>query len=217
MKGNPFAPLMSFFGLTDEQAMWRVQMEDDPQAFGVLVRRWEPAIQRLCARMTGSTEKGEDLSQEAFARIYARRKDYESNGKFSSYLWRVALNICYDEIRRRDRRPETSLEVLEENRGQGPGETAASGPSPDQAAEDLERAEHVRRALLELPELYRSVIVLRHYEDLKFREIAEVLDIPEGTVKSRMAQGLSLLHALLSPALAPEGVKPSRSPKLSIL
>ncbi len=217
MKGNFLAPLMSLFGLSDEQAMWRVQTEDDPHAFAVIVERWEPAIQRLCGRMTGSAQKGEDLAQETFVRLYNRRKDYESSGKFSSYLWRVALNLCHDEIRRRERRPETSLELLDEAGGPGMEHATAPGPGPGQAAEERERAEEVRKALLRLPEAYRSVILLRHYEDLKFREIADVLGIPEGTVKSRMAHGLGLLHQILGPTLDPEERAPKPRRETAIL
>src|SRR6185503_16783277 len=103
--------LFSLFSISDEQTMWRVQMQDDAEAFALLVERWEGPIQNLCTRMLGDLHRGEDLAQEAFARVFARRKEYEPRGKFSTFLWRVALNLCYDELRRRDRRRETSLEV----------------------------------------------------------------------------------------------------------
>src|SRR5436190_9182838 len=95
---------------TDEQAMWRVKMDDDAEAFADLVARWEKPIQRLCARMLGDIHRGEDLTQEAFARVFARRKNYEPIGKFSTFLWRVALNLCYDELRKINRRGEFSLD-----------------------------------------------------------------------------------------------------------
>ena len=176
--------------------MWRVKMEDDAQAFAQLVKRWEKPIQSLCARMTGDAHQGEDLAQEAFARIFARRKDYQPSGRFATYLWRVAVNLCYDELRRVSRRRESALETTN-----GSGEEmdfAAGSPAPDFALVEQERAEAVRRALLELTEPYRAVVVLRHYEGLKFREIGEVLEIPEGTVKSRMAEALAQLNELLN-------------------
>jgi RNA polymerase sigma-70 factor (ECF subfamily) len=193
---------------TDEQAMWRVKMDDDAEAFADLVARWEKPIQRLCARMLGDIHRGEDLTQEAFARVFARRKNYEPTSKFSTFLWRVALNLCYDELRKINRRGEFSLD----NTGE-PGEHDDFGgqavrapiesfdsaePGPDGQLVARERAEMVRRALLELSEPYRVVVVLRHYEGLKFREISDVLDIPEGTVKSRMAEALNQLSNLLN-------------------
>ena len=199
--------LSSLFSMTDEQAMWRVQMHDDPQAFAQLVRRWEGPIQWLCTRMTGDAHRAEDIAQETFARLFARRKAYQPKGRFSTFLWRVALNLCYDELRRVHRRAELPLEAEEDSGSGGPIESLARGePGPDTLLAERERNEIVRQALLRLAEPYRTVVVLRHYENLKFREIAEVLEIPEGTVKSRMAEALTQLSRTLSRSLPAEKV-----------
>ncbi|MBU6401917.1 MAG: RNA polymerase sigma factor [Verrucomicrobia bacterium] len=200
--GNLFP--RSLFAITDEQAMWRVQTQDDPHAFARLVERWQGPIRNLCARMTGDLHRGEDLAQEAFARVFARRKDYRPAGKFSTYLWRIALNLCYDELRRVKRRDLVPFETDGEQAGGALKEVVADEPGPDCRMMEAERAELVRQALLKLPENHRTVVVLRHYEGLKFREIADVLAIPEGTVKSRMAEGLSQLGRWLKPRLDEE-------------
>jgi RNA polymerase sigma-70 factor, ECF subfamily len=189
--------LISLFSTSDEQMMWRVKMQDDPQAFARLVARWEKPIQRLCARMTGDAHRAEDLTQTAFTRVFAKRADWEPKGKFSTFLWRVALNLCHDELRRTRRRGEFSLEALGDDGGGGSENFLDDQPSPDAQAESQERGELVRRALTELSPHYREVVVLRHYEGLKFPEIGEVLGIPEGTVKSRMAEALGQLNKLL--------------------
>ena len=189
----------SLFPITDEQAMWRVQTQDDPLAFARLVERWEGPIRRLGARMTGDSHRGEDLKQETFARVFAKRKTFQPNSRFSTWLWRIALNLCYDELRRTVRRGESSLELIE---GEGVStlpEFVAESPAPDAVLEQQEEGELVRRALLRLPEIYRSVLVLRHYENLKRREIADILEIPEGTVNSRLAEGLAQLTRILEP------------------
>lgn len=178
--------------------MWRVQTADDAEAFAQLMRRWEGPLRNLGTRMTGDAHRAQDLAQETFARLYARRARYEQSGKFSTYLWRIALNVCYDELRRQGRRRECSLDD-EANAAVLDLHSDSSGPPPSAALEAREQADQVREALLRLPEGYRSVLVLRHYENLKFREIAEVLDIPEGTVKSRMSEGLNILGRLLRP------------------
>jgi len=188
--------MTSLFASSDEQLMWRVKLQDDPQAFARLVTRWEKPIQRLCFRMTGDLHRAEDLTQTAFARVFTRRAEWEPAGKFSTFLWRVALNLCHDELRRQQRRAEFSLDALEAE-GNGTDGLAADEPTPDAQAESRERGELVRQALARLPALYREVVVLRHYEGLKFREIGEVLNIPEGTVKSRMAEALNQLNRLL--------------------
>jgi RNA polymerase sigma-70 factor (ECF subfamily) len=197
----------SLFSSTDEQAMWRVRTDDDPQAFARLVERWQRPIQGLCTRMIGDPHRGEDLAQETFARLFARRKNYEPTGKFSTFLWRMALNICYDELRKLKRRGEFSLDAHDDD--SSPFDLEADGPGPDAQMVDGERADAVRRALVQLAEPYRVVVVLRHYEGLKFREIGDVLGIPEGTVKSRMSEALSQLSRILNPVLS-DPPKPSQ-------
>jgi len=189
--------LTALFAPSDEQLMWRVKLQDDAQAFARLMTRWEKPIQRLCLRMTGDVHRAEDLAQTAFTRVFTRRADWEPTGKFSTFLWRVALNLCHDELRRQQRRGESSLDALDEDNDAGADNFAADEPPPDAQAAASERGEFVRRALATLAPPYREVVVLRHYEDLKFREIGEVLGIPEGTVKSRMAEALTQLSQLL--------------------
>jgi RNA polymerase sigma-70 factor (ECF subfamily) len=199
------------FSQSDEQAMWRVQTADDHAAFARLVERWEAPIQRLCARMTGDLHRAEDLAQEAFARVFSRRRDYEPSSRFSTWLWRIAINLCHDELRRRQRRPEGSLaDSTSEEDPSGTDQLASPSLTPSEVAERLEEAEWVRQALLRLPETQRTVVVLRHYEGLKFAEIAEVLGIPEGTVKSRMFEALERLAVLLRPNRP--GSNPRNSP-----
>jgi RNA polymerase sigma-70 factor, ECF subfamily len=193
----------SLSAITDEQAMWRVQMHDDQAAFAELVRRWQEPIRRLGVRMTGDDHRGEDLAQEAFVRVYASRARFRQGAKFSTWLWRIALNLCHDELRRRHRRGESPLE--DESEGAWL-ECLAPGPAEQMVTQ--ERAEMVRGALMNLPETHRAVVVLREYEGLKLREIAEVLGIPEGTVKSRMADALTHLARKLKPLLSEDAVGP---------
>lgn len=189
--------LSLLFCTTDEQAMLRVQSQDDHRAFAQLVERWEEPIRRLCVRMVGDSHKGEDLKQEAFARLFAKRKAYQPTARFSTFLWRIALNACYDELRRVKRRAESALDLDGmEATDEGFGIEAID---PHSVASGNEEAEMVRAALMRLPEMYRTVLVLRHYEGLKLKKIAEILEIPEGTVNSRMADALARLTRLLEP------------------
>jgi len=190
--------LSGLFSISDEQAMWRVQMDADAQAFALLMERWHDRIHGLCARMLGNVHTAEDVAQEVFARVFEKRKDYDSDRRFSTWLWRIAVNRCYDELRRLQRRQEFSIEHNEEEHALVPDELIETG-SPDQHAVARDEADIIRHALAQLPEIYRAVVVLRHYHGLKLREIAEVLDVPEGTVNSRMAEALSQLTVLLEP------------------
>lgn len=194
--------LKAWFAPTDEQLMWRVQMTGDPGAFGELVRRWEAPIQRLCARLTGDDHRAEDLAQEIFAKIFNSRAGFRHGARFSTWLWRVALNHAYSDLRKPRHWREMSLETAPDA-DVPPAEErlAAEGPSPDEALTRQETGEAVRWALGRLSEDHRSVLVLRHYENLKFREIAEVLGLPEGTVKTRTTEALTEMARLLRRAL----------------
>jgi len=188
--------------------MWRVQTEDDPAAFALLVERWREKIRQLCIRMTGNIHLGDDLAQEVFARVFEKRRDFKGASRFSTWLWRIAVNRCYDEMRRPAARA-TTESLDDENSTVVLDINVADVRTPRDSVAAQEEAELVRRALMNLPEQYRAVLVLRHYENLKLREIAEVLDLPEGTVCSRMAEGLAQLTQLLEPAFEPN---PRRSP-----
>jgi RNA polymerase sigma-70 factor (ECF subfamily) len=185
---------------TDEQAMWNVQMNDDHAAFTRLVERWEQPIFRLCARMVGNEHQAEDLRQETFARVYSHRKDFRTDSKFSTWLWRIALNLCYDELRKRHRHGECPLE-------DEPGETesvralAVDEASPDILAVAQEENEFVRQALVRLSETGRTVLSLRYGEGLKLREIAEILEVSEATVSYRIAIALDQMTRILEPSL----------------
>jgi RNA polymerase sigma-70 factor, ECF subfamily len=187
-------------GSADEAAMRALQQRGDHAAFAEIVCRWEGPIRRLCTRMTCDEHRGEDLAQEVFARVFTKREQFDPGRTFSTWLWRIALNVCFAESRRA-----SSLENVEERA------TAAARcdrePAPDERLIARERVEQVKQALSHLPDAYRAVVVLREYEGLKYREIAEVLEIPEGTVKWRMAEALTQLGQELAPMAADASVR----------
>jgi RNA polymerase sigma-70 factor, ECF subfamily len=185
-----------FHPTSDEQLMWRVKLESDSQAFAEIMARWQQPIRNLCARMVGDVHRAEDLAQAAFVRLYSARITWQPEARFSTFLWRIALNLCHDELRKSKRLAECSLDTLE----QGDPSLASvpvDEPGPDTQLQQRETAEEVRHALLKLAPHYREVVVLRHYERLKFNEISEVLGIAEGTAKSRMFEALNQLTRLL--------------------
>jgi RNA polymerase sigma-70 factor, ECF subfamily len=212
MRASHFAPIQKLLGTTDEQLMWRTAMQDDETAFTSLVGRWQPPILQLCFRMTGDPHRAEDLTQEAFARVFNQRKTYQPKSRFSTWLWRIALNLCYDALRAPQRREQPWLGPEDEA---GDPTLVSSAPTPDAHAACVDESNLVRQALDALPETYRTVLILRHYQDLKFREIADVLAIPEGTVKSRMAEALDLMHCQLHTKLTFSATDHSISPARS--
>src|SRR6266516_6841045 len=150
--------ISALFSASDEQLMWRVKLQDDAEAFASLMSRWQKPIENLCIRMTGDMHRAEDLAQSAFARIFAKRADWEPTGKFSTFLWRVALNLCHDELRRAKRRGECSLDAFDEEGDTQPHFIASDDPAPDEQADIRERPKLVRNALLKLATQYREAI-----------------------------------------------------------
>jgi RNA polymerase sigma-70 factor (ECF subfamily) len=210
--------LRNAFGTSDEDLMVRVRTDGDARAFATLVAHWQEPIYRLCARMTGDAHRGEDLKQETFARLFSKRELYQPTGKFSTYLWRIALNLCHDELRRLHRRREVFPQVNTDEPGDDLLDFPAEGPTPDLRAAQAEEGELVRQALLQLPEIYRTVLVLRHYQQLKLSEIADALEIPLGTVNSRMAEALARLARLLEPRLAAKpSINMARPPEILVI
>jgi len=189
--------LYARFSLSDEKLMSRVQTETDFRAFDLLVTRWQDRLRQLCFRMTGDSHAARDMTQETFARLYAKRHHFKQDGPFSAYLRRIAVNLCCDELRRRRRMTTEPLEGF--LMVQAPPLEYPERPelSPDNRLARAEEEDFVRQALAQLPEIYRAVIVLRHYENLKLRQVAEILEIPEGTVNSRMAEALVRLNGML--------------------
>jgi RNA polymerase sigma-70 factor, ECF subfamily len=191
----------SLFSESDEQAMWCVQMNDDHQAFARLVQRWEAPVFRLCARLTGDMHQAEDLKQETFARVYSHRQKFRIQSKFSTWLWRIALNLCYDEMRKRRRHGECPLPDEQGGAVDSVRECAADEPSPDLQVVAQEENEIVRQALGRLPEAGQTVLALRYCEGLKLREIAEILEVSEATVSYRIVVALDQITRLLEPRL----------------
>src|SRR6266568_6678785 len=131
MKSTVLSTFSLLCARTDEEAMCRVKRHDDHSEFARLMKRWEEPIRRLCTRMVGDAHRGEDLKQDTFLRLFEKRKAYEPTGKFSTFLWRIALNLCYDEIRRLQRRREFLRDPQAEQPEGELAEFAVAGPGPD--------------------------------------------------------------------------------------
>jgi RNA polymerase sigma-70 factor (ECF subfamily) len=166
---------------TDDQLMESVRDDGCPKSFETLVERWRQPIFRLCYRMIFSREDAEDITQDVFARLFQNRLRYKPTAQFKTYLWSIAINRCRDFLRSTKRQNQRLQELTE---------LRLHDSAADANPNDLER---VRVALARLSPIYREVVVLRHYEELKFVEIAELLQIPVGTVASRMSKALKLV------------------------
>jgi RNA polymerase sigma-70 factor (ECF subfamily) len=182
---------------TDEELVAR-SMGGDLDSFNQLVLRWERPIYALAYRVLGREEDARDVCQETFLRAFRALSGFKGQAKFSSWLYRIALNLCRDWIRRERRAPVTQppegLDVIE----------LAAEAAPTESIEDLvarrEIARAVARAMANLPDEQRTAIILKEYHGLTFQEIADLLDCPLSTVKTRLYQGLTVLRRQLARA-----------------
>lgn len=184
---------------SDDQLIERT-LAGETDAFDVLVRRWERPIYGLSLRMLGRDEDARDVCQETFLSAFRNLRKFRGDAKFSSWLYRIALNACHSRLRKHAGVYEQSLDQSSD-REEGDGRRLELADEriehlPDRLQRDA-RAQLIRRALQALPAEMRQVIVMKEYEELTFTEIAEILQIPVSTVKSRLYTGLQQMRARL--------------------
>lgn len=177
--------------VTDEELVTR-SMGGDQDSFNQLVLRWERPIYALAYRVIGREEEARDVCQDTFLRAWRALPGFKGQAKFSSWLYRIALNLCRDWIRRQRRAP-----VMQMPEGVDPLEMAAEH-EPAESIETLvarrELSAVVEEAMTLLPEEQRTAIILKEYHGMTFQEIADLQGCPLSTVKTRLYQGLSVLR-----------------------
>jgi RNA polymerase sigma-70 factor (ECF subfamily) len=179
---------------SDEQMVERA-LSGEPEAFGEIVRRWERRIFALSFGMLGREEDARDATQETFLAAFRNLRGFRGDAKVSSWLHRIAVNQCLTRQRRAKVRSESPLEDEAEKNA-----TVFAMPlegSPARTVENLERSVAVRRAVSALPPDLRQVVVMKEFEELTFQEIAEALELPLSTVKSRLYTALRQLQMRL--------------------
>lgn len=180
--------------LTDEQLV-EMAVTENPDAFGVIVSRWERKIYALCYGMLSREDEAKDAAQETFINAFRNLKNFRGDAKVSSWLHRIAVNQCLTTKRRTKKRSEEYLDDEE-----SAGEKVFVAPlnlSPSRTTEQSERLQVVRQAVFSLPVELRQVIVMKEFEDMTFQQISETLDLPLSTVKSRLYTALKQLRLKL--------------------
>jgi RNA polymerase sigma-70 factor (ECF subfamily) len=200
---------------TDEELVAR-SVGGDPDSFNQLVVRWERPVFALAYRVIGHEEDARDVCQETFLRAFRALGGFKGQAKFSSWLYRITLNLCRDWIRRQRRLPAAAVSDgsdFAETFGLESAETAV-----DELVSRKDLAARVAKAMTRLPDEQRTAIILKEYHGLTFQEIADLQGCPLSTVKTRLYQGLTVLRrhleedgiAASEPARA--GLRPASSP-----
>ena len=172
---------------TDEQLVTAAR-EGDRAATDILLRRYYDRIHAVCRRIAGSTRDADDAAQEAMIRVVRNLDRFDGRAAFSTWLYRVATNAALDELRRRRRRPQLRIVNPDDDRSDDPIDELAQ-----RTVESIADRLAIEAALTRLPEEFRVPVALRDVAGLDYAEIAHVLDVPTGTVKSRIARGRKAL------------------------
>jgi RNA polymerase sigma-70 factor (ECF subfamily) len=169
----------------------RSHLAGDPGAFPELVRRHERRIYVLCLRVLGNPDDAADATQDALLMLLRKLDRYREEAAFTTWMHRLTLNVCYDQLRKRKRHPLLRAAPVDD----GP-EPELGPPVPDHA-DEVVGTESAAAALAAVPEEFRVALVLADVQDMAYDEIAKVLDVPVGTVKSRVHRGrLALARAM---------------------
>jgi RNA polymerase sigma-70 factor (ECF subfamily) len=172
-----------------ERSLLRRLRERDERAFRELVTQHRDRVYNICYRMMGNRHEAEDVSQEVFIAVFKTIDSFREESKFSTWLYRVAVNHCKNRIKYLARRHDRDRDELDENSAGANGATLGTplrAAQPDRALESIQMEETLKAAINTLDEEHRIVVILRDIEDLPIEEICAITDLPDGTVKSRL-------------------------------
>jgi RNA polymerase sigma-70 factor, ECF subfamily len=200
---------VAVFAGVDDEAVLAVYLDDSrrsaerEQAFHALVERYQRRLFAVCVRMLGSASDAEDAVQEVFVRLARSGGSFRGDARLSTWLYRVARNVCTDQIRFQARRPSTPVDDLT---------AVGEHPVVDDLVGAHDTAEQLREALAQLDDRSRLLLLLIGVEELSYQEAAEVTGLAVGTVKSRVSRARVQLGELLAARVAPDGGTPAGPP-----
>lgn len=181
------------FETLDENEIVKRARDGDEKAFEYIVKKYQNKVANLIFKIIGDQDIVEDLTQEVFLRVMESLKDYKFGSAIYTWIYRITVNICIDEIRKRQRSRAFSLEnIISQNPKSEPSHSPV-----EKTFERKEMREIIENAISKLPTEYKTVIILREFEDLPYEEIAKILKIRIGTVKSRIFRARKLLAEYL--------------------
>jgi RNA polymerase sigma-70 factor, ECF subfamily len=172
-------------------------LKGDQNAFGEIVELYKDKVFQLSYRMLGNRHEAEDIAQEAFLRAYVNIHRFNIDLKFSTWLYRIATNLCIDRIRKKKPDYYLDAEVAGTDGLTMYSQIPSNASLPEDDVESLELQDSIQKEISKLPEKYRAVIVLKYIEELSLNEISEILDLPLGTVKTRIHRGREALRKQL--------------------
>jgi RNA polymerase sigma factor (sigma-70 family) len=180
----------------DESYLIKQAQKGDVNAYNTLVLHYQDIVYNVAYRVIGEPGAASDASQEAFISAYKAIGRFRG-GNFKAWLLRIVTNACYDELRRRKRRPQTSLDEITEAHESSPLLVSERTPGPEEQQQTEELVRAIQRCLEDLPDEQRTAAVLRDVQGFDYGEIAEMMSTSLGTVKSRLSRARSKLRDCL--------------------
>lgn len=192
----------------NEQALIDRFCNGDFTAFHELVGRYKRKIYNLAFDITGNHHDAEDVSQEVFIKVFRSLRTFRRDAKMSSWLYKITVNTSIDSLRKKSSRPKKLMdEIKKANIQENPPGSGITDMDPERSTEAAIIQQHISKALEKVSPRERSVFVMRHYNDLKMNEIAEILDVSIGTVKSLLFRAIKKLRKELSFYLGNPGLE----------
>jgi RNA polymerase sigma-70 factor, ECF subfamily len=184
----------------DDQALLKRCRDGDRDAVETLIRRYEKQVYNLAYRLCGNYDDANDIAQEAFIRVLKAIPEFRGDANFTTWLWRIVTNVYLDDRKRARVRVHTSLEEQMETEDSTLSRQFEDlSPGPHAHAEESERAVIIQKAINDLPEYQRVMIALYHLHGRSYEEIAAIMELPIGTVKSRLNRARRTLQERLRP------------------
>lgn len=182
---------------SDEELIQKVAQKDR-QAFKELVTRYQKLVFNVCLRFTGEKETAEDLAQEVFFQLYIKAKNFRSRSKFSTWLYRIAVNHSLNYNRKKKASPECNPFGSFKDTGSSKSENTSAPPydSPEKSLEKKEEQAFIRQALFSLPEKQRTAFILHYWEGCSYKEIAEILETSLSSIESRIHRAKKSLREI---------------------
>ncbi len=183
--------------MIDDDRLIEKALRGDSAAFGQLVCKYQDRLFNTVLHVAGSREEAEDVAQEAFVQAYVKLSSFQGNSAFYTWLYRIAFNVAVS--RRRRKKNEVSIHAVGQN---SPREPADDAEPPTEQLLRQERSSQVHTALATLSDEHRTILVLREMEGFEYEQISEILDLPTGTVRSRLHRARLQLRDQLKSVLA---------------
>lgn len=185
-----------------EKLLIKKSQSGDVESFELLISFYDKRAYNIAYRIMGNEEDAKDMAQDALIRVFKSLKDFKGQAAFSTWLYRIVTNVCLDELRRRKNEKYVSIDsTIHTDSGEMHMELCSDKETPESIYEVVEQREMIRKAIHELNEDYRSVIVLRDIQGFSYEEISEILSCSLGTVKSRINRGRAMLRDKLKASM----------------